>query len=144
VRRPKTISLILAAIAGILMGLALSTMKASGEAEIMPAIKVQIDLINTALYKGHSVKEAMYIKSRYHSKIYYIGAIVRTKDKGDVLTLWATNVFYDRPVGLLFSVNELAYELSGMGKGKNTKARVWRNDPEARALRNYFNVEWDY
>jgi len=115
------------------------------EYKIEPATKTQIDLINSALDSGHSVGRASYIKSEHHNCTYYIGATIYTLDKGSVLTLWATNVGPQcKSVGLLFSVNELAYELSGMGKGENTKAKVRRSDPEAQALIRYFNLKYDY
>ncbi len=67
-------------------------------------------------YRG----EVYTIRCKDFNKVFFVGMIIKHKNSEELKkAIWATNEEYKK--GLVFSVNDTAYEASGMGRLKNFK-----------------------
>jgi hypothetical protein len=96
----------------------------------------QLRRINSALRDKYPVSNTLTVRSQTHRLAYYVGAsfsinVVGGEDK--VVGIWIMNGEKNNP-NSVFSVNEMAYQFSGMGRAKDTKVGASVVDSEAQVL----------
>lgn len=98
----------------------------------------QLQKVKFALGEGITVHEAQTIKSYTHRLAYYVGASFSINvDGGEekVVGIWIMNGEKNNPK-LTFSVDEMAYQFSRVGRAKDTKVGASAWDSEAQALKS--------
>jgi hypothetical protein len=96
----------------------------------------QLQRVESALRNKYSVSNALTVRSQTHHLAYYVGASFSINVVGgvdQVVGIWIMDGGKNNP-NSTFSVNEIAYQFSGMGRAKDTKIRASVVDDEAQAL----------
>ena len=97
----------------------------------------QLGRIKQVLGKKFPVSKALTVRSQRHHLAYYVGASFSIDVVGGVeqeVGIWIMDGEKNNP-NTTYSVNEMAYQFSGMGRAKDTKVRASVVDSEAQALK---------
>ena len=97
----------------------------------------QLGRIKQVLGEKFPVSKALAVRSQRHDLAYYVGASFSINVVGGVeqdVGIWIMFGEKNNP-NSTFSVDEMAYQFSGMGRAKDTKARASVVDSEAQALK---------
>ncbi len=105
---------------------------------IEAASKAQRNIIQAALGDRYPIIKMAVVKSGNHGNAYYVGAVFRAQGVEDMTGIWLVGGDKDSP-NLVYSVDGVAHQFSGMRKASETKAYASIVDPEARALRKYLS-----
>lgn len=108
-------------------------------AKIESASVAQRNLIQRALGNQYPVLETAAVRSSNHSRAYYVGAKFRVSGVGELVGIWLIGGNKSTP-NLIFSVDGVAHQFSGMRKASKTKAYATINDPEAKVIRKYLKA----
>ena len=110
----------------------------AGSLSIEDASGAQRNYIQAALGDQYPISRMAVVKSGNHSKAYYVGAVFHAEGVGNITGIWLVYGDKNSP-SLVYSVDGAAHQFSGMRKASETKAYATIADPEAKALKNYFN-----
>ncbi len=100
------------------------------------ASKEQRKLVQMALGDQYPISKIVVVKSQKHGNAYYLGAIFRAKGCGNLVGIWLIGGPKHKP-SLLYSVDGIAHQFSGMRKASKTKAAAYVFDSEAKLLKKY-------
>ena len=109
----------------------------AGSQIIEQASEAQKNIIQAALGNQYPIKQIACVKSAHHKKAYYIAAVFYAEGVGNITGIWLVGGEKNKP-NLVYSVDGVAHQFSGMRKASETKAAAYISDPEVDLLRGHF------
>jgi hypothetical protein len=91
----------------------------------------QKNKISGTLNEGYSIDELFVVKSNDFKNIFFAGAIINEQ-----IAIWSIGGEKDSP-NLVFSINDYAFTVSGMGLGKELKDPITENEDGVNVLIKY-------
>jgi len=98
------------------------------ENPVLNASENYVNMFSSILNKGYSIvdkNKVYYTQSKDFSKMYFVGTVVKKEDQL-YNAIWATNDIDF--IGLIFSVNDYAFQSSGMGDGRTNREPITQYD----------------
>jgi hypothetical protein len=95
------------------------------------------EIVKSTIKTNWVVEDIYLIRSKSHKNAWYFGAKAQNDSTKEIkYCVWCKSGYPWKP-GLIFSVNQDAFEVSGMGMLRNSKAAVPGGDRESRELEKF-------
>ncbi|HIS88896.1 TPA: hypothetical protein IAA87_05705 [Candidatus Avigastranaerophilus faecigallinarum] len=95
---------------------------------VLEASENYVNLFSSIMNSGYTIvdkKKFYYTQSKDFAKVYFVGTLVKKNDQ-IYNAIWATNDI--NSIGMIFSINDYAFQSSGMSDGRTNREPITNHD----------------